>query len=115
MNEQDAFFTQAVVGAPFSVLLGRRISPAAAQAQGLEIDPATGEERLSPAWQPWAVERLAELAPGTPRRRPKSMRRWLERHALGIALLGLGSLLTGGVLMAQAVGWVEPLLRSLPW
>ena len=115
MDEQDAFFTQAVVGAPFSVLLGRRLSPGAAQAQGLELDPADGSTRLSPAWQPWVIERLHEQAPGVPRRRPKPLRRWLERHALGIALLGLCALLAGAGLAAQSQGWLAPLLRRLPW
>lgn len=115
MDEQDAFFTQAVVGAPFSVLLGRRMSAPAARAQGLALEPATGESRLDDAWRPWVMERLAELPPGVPRARPKGFRRWLERHALGVAVLGLISLAGGLVLMAQAQGWLEPWLKALPW
>jgi len=118
MDEQDAFFTHAVVGAPFSVLLGRRMSAAAGLAQGLELDPADGSTRVSPAWQPWVIERLSDLPPGVPRRRPKAWRRWLERHALGIALLGCLALLTGVGLTLHALGAFTPLdqlVRSLPW
>lgn len=116
MDEQDAFFTQAVVGAPFSMLLGRQLSPDALRAQGIEV-PTTDDSasRLSPTWQPWAIERLASLSPGVPRPRPTGLRRWLERHALGIALFGLASLATGLLLGAHAQGWLAPLLRRLPW
>ncbi|MGC4393795.1 hypothetical protein [Hydrogenophaga sp. T2] len=118
MDEQDAFFTHAVVGPPFSVLLGRRMSAAAGQAQGLQIDPADGDVRVSPAWQPWVIERLSELPPGVPRRRPKAWRRWVERHALGIALLGALALLGGAGLSLHALGGfaqLNHLVRSLPW
>ncbi|EWS64559.1 hypothetical protein Y695_02197 [Hydrogenophaga sp. T4] len=33
MDEADAFFTQTIVGAPFTVLLGRRIQPALLRAK----------------------------------------------------------------------------------
>lgn len=115
MDEQDAFFTHGIVGAPFSVLLGRRMGVDSPQAQGLQLDPADGGTRLSPAWQPWVVERLSEQPAGTPRRRPKSLRRALERHALAIAALGLVALLVGLSLIALAQGWLDPLLRRLPW
>lgn len=118
MDEQDAFFTHAVVGAPFSVLLGRRMSAAAGLAQGLQLDPVEGSVRVGPAWQPWVIERLNALPPGVPRRRPKAWRRWVERHALGIALLGLLSLLVGAGLTAHALGGFETLhhlARQLPW
>jgi hypothetical protein len=115
MDEQDAFFTHGIVGAPFSVLLGRRMGADGPKAQGLQLDPHDGATRLSPAWQPWALERLGEQAPGTPRRRPKPLRRWLERHALAIATLGLMALLTGVALIAHTQGWLPALMRSLPW
>lgn len=115
MDEQDAFFTQAIVGAPFSVLLGRQMTAGALKAQGIDIDPAVGTARLGPAWQAWAIERLADLPPGVPRRRPKPLRRWLERHALGLAVLGLLWLLAGLALTARSQGWIEPLLEGLPW
>ncbi len=115
MDEQDAFFTHGIVGAPFSVLLGRRMGADGLKAQGLQLDPADGSTRLSPAWQPWAIERLSEQPPGAPRRRPKPLRRALERHALAIAALGLVALLAGLSLIALAQGWLDPLLRRLPW
>lgn len=115
MDEQDAFFTQAVVGAPFSVLLGRQMSPPALKAQGIELPVDGGTPRISPAWQPWVIERLASLPAGIPRARPRSPRRWLERHALAIALLGVACLIAGALLAADARGWLEPLLRRLPW
>lgn len=116
MDEQDAFFTQAVVGAPFSVLLGRQMSAPALKAQGLELPVDGGTARISPAWQPWVIERLASLPAGVPRPRPRGLRRWLERHALAIALLGLLSLVAGALLAAHARGWLQPLLQgTLPW
>jgi hypothetical protein len=115
MDEQDAFFTQAVVGAPFSVLLGRQMSAAALQAQGIEVQAGAGPGRLGEAWQPWVIERSADLPAGVPRPRPRGLRRWLERHALPIAVLGLASFVAGAVLAAHAQGWIAPLLRSLPW
>ena len=115
MDEQDAFFTQTVVGAPFSVLLGRRMSAPAARAQGLEIDLASAQVQLGEPWRPWVIERLAELPPGVPRARPRGLRRWLERHALGVAVLGLIGLAGGLVLMALAQGWLALWLRRLPW
>jgi len=116
MDEQDAFFTQAVVGAPFSVLLGRQMSPPALKAQGIELPVDGGAPRVSPAWQPWVIERLASLPAGVPRPRPRGLRRWLERHALAIAWLGLASLIVGAWLAADARGWLQPLLQGrLPW
>lgn len=116
MDEQDAFFTQAVVGAPFSVLLGRQMSPPALKAQGIEVPVDGAPSRVSPAWQPWVIERMATLPAGVPRPRPRGLRRWLERHALAIALLGLLSLVAGGLLAAHARGWLQALLQGrMPW
>lgn len=102
MDPTDAFFTQTVVGAPFTVLLGRRRQPGGAGAEGLQIDLATGESRLGRLWQEWAVLNHA-TPPGTARARPGWFRRLLERHALWVAVLGLlslaGSAVTWGVLL----------------
>lgn len=98
MDPTDAFFTQTVVGAPFTVLLGRRRQPGGTQAEGLRIDLATGESRLSQLWQEWALLSHA-TPPGTARTRPGRVRRLMERHALWVAVLGLLSL-TG-----SAVSW----------
>ncbi|MBN9372317.1 MULTISPECIES: hypothetical protein [Hydrogenophaga] len=115
MDEQDAFFTHGIVGAPFSVLLGRRLDTGDRKAQGLRLDPNSGDSRLSSAWRSWAIERLATLPAGQPRRRPRPLRRWLERHALAIAALGLVALAAGLVLTARSQGWLAPLLPRLPW
>ena len=88
MDEQDAYFTHTIVGAPFSLLMGRRMGPDGLQAAGLVVEPDSGTVRLSPAWQVWAIDRVQDWPAGMPRRRPRGMRRWLERHAAGLALAG---------------------------
>jgi hypothetical protein len=102
MDPTDAFFTQTVVGAPFTVLLGRRRQPGGAGAEGLHIDLATGESRLSRLWQEWAVLNHA-TPPGTARARPSRVRRLMERHALWVAAVGLlslaGSAISWGLLL----------------
>ena len=43
MDETDAFFTHTIVGAPFSLLMGRRMGSEAAQAAGRNtLDVETG-------------------------------------------------------------------------
>jgi len=100
MTEQDAFFTQTIVGPPMTVILGRRAT--GADGAGLEIDPHTGDARLSPAWQPWVLQRLSEWPAGVPMGRPGAVRRALERHALLIAGLGLVALTAGLVMLVLA-------------
>jgi len=99
MDQTDAFFTQTVVGAPFTALMGRRRVPGKSGAEGLGVDLATGEPRLSRVWQEWVVLSHACDPVGVPRLRPGKIRRVLERHALWLAVLGLASLL------ASAVAW----------
>lgn len=89
MDETDAFFTHTIVGAPLTVLLGRRQSTARPNAQGLTVDMRSSQGRLSAVWQEWAVLSHACDPVGQPRMRPGPMRRWLERRALWIALTGL--------------------------
>lgn len=93
MDETDAFFTHTIVGAPLSVLLGRRQGWPDSQAAGLTVDMASGQSRLSSIWQEWVVLSHACDPVGKPRVRPGFMRRSLERHALWIALLGLLALI----------------------
>ncbi|WP_310565011.1 hypothetical protein [Hydrogenophaga sp.] len=88
MDETDAFFTHTIVGAPLSVLLGRRQAHPNTQASGLKVDLGTGETRLSRLWQEWVVLSHACDPVGQPRLRPGRLRRALERHALWIALAG---------------------------
>lgn len=93
MDANDAFFTHTIVGAPLSVLLGRRQAHTDAQASGLHVHLGTGEARMSKTWQEWVLLTQACGPVGQPRMRPGPVRRWLERHALWIALAGLLSLL----------------------
>lgn len=93
MDETDAFFTHTIVGSPFSVLLGRRQTLSRVSAQGLKVDPGTGDARLCRLWQEWALLNHACDPLGQPRRRPGRVRRVLERHALWIALVGVLALL----------------------
>lgn len=97
MDETDAFFTHTIVGAPLSVLLGRRQAHPHPQAVGLKVDPVSGETRLSRIWQEWAVLSRACDPVGQPRVRPGRVRRALERHALWIALAGVLALIGTGV------------------
>lgn len=97
MDATDAFFTQTIVGAPLTVLMGRRLRADDSSLQGLEIDLSSGNHRLSVAWQDWFVLNHADDTPGTPRKRPSLMRRKLERHALWVAVLGLLALVVTAV------------------
>lgn len=92
MNDSDAFFTHTIVGAPFSVLLGRRRPGTGATAAGIEVDLAGADVRLGTPWQDAFILGRAADARGLPRRRPGAGLRWLERHALAVAGVGLGAL-----------------------
>jgi hypothetical protein len=94
MNETDAFFTQTIVGAPFSVLLGRQLVTGRANTSGIEINMLGSNTRLSRLWRDWIVITDAYERIGQPQRRAGVLRRWLERHAMWIAVLGVSSLLT---------------------
>jgi hypothetical protein len=93
MDATDAFFMQTVVGAPCTVMLGRRMDLHDSALQGLELHLATGESRFTRLWQEWLVLSHDGDAPGIPRKHPGRLRRALERHALWVAVVGLGSLL----------------------
>jgi hypothetical protein len=98
MSETDAFFTQTIVGAPMSVLLGRQFSqPVDLGSEGLQIDLASGADMLSPGWRSWIITTQACAPVGIPRMRPTRYRRWLERYALVIAAVGLLSCLITAV------------------
>ena len=47
MDSTDAFFTHTIVGAPLTVLLGRRQTLASLSSAGVEVDLAHGGHRLS--------------------------------------------------------------------
>jgi hypothetical protein len=93
MDDTDAFFTQTIVGPPVSVLLGRQQSAERLAEQGLEVNLASGEARLSARWQEWILLGHGASTLGKPRQRPGVWRRRLERHAVWLALLGLLCLL----------------------
>lgn len=93
MDETDAFFTQTVVGPPFTALMGRRRNPGAVGAEGLHVNLQTGEGRLTQMWTDWVVLSHACDPIGQPRLRPGKLRRVLERHALWVAVAGMVSLL----------------------
>jgi hypothetical protein len=101
MDETDAFFTRTVVGPPVRAVLGQRQAPAQGRAGGLEVSLARSEQRLGEAWRAWAAppafpdEGAGPLPPPAPRR-------WLERHALAVALVGLASFALGVVMMTMA-------------
>lgn len=100
MSDPDAFFTQTIVGAPMSVLLGRQLSRSGErESEGLRIDLAAGTNVLSPSWKSWIITTQACAPVGVPRMRPSRWRRWLERYALVIAAAGLLGLL------ASALHW----------
>jgi hypothetical protein len=93
MDETDAFFTQTVVGPPFTVMMGRRRSHAGPDREGLSANLQTGESRLTQMWMDWVVLSHACDPVGQPRLRPGRVRRILERHALWLAVVGLSALL----------------------
>ena len=104
MSETDAFFTQTIVGAPASVLLGRQMRALSGHAsEGLQIDPAAGTGALSPSWRSWIVATQACSPVGVPRMRPTRRRRWLERYALVIAAAGLLGLLATALYWSLAL------------
>lgn len=93
MDPTDAFFTHTIVGAPLSVLLGKRLDSPDSTAAGVTVDMNNGQTRLSKIWLEWVVLSHACDPVGHPRIRPGRVRRLLERHALWIALLGTLALL----------------------
>jgi hypothetical protein len=92
MKDADAFFTHTIVGAPMSVLLGRRVSHSGSSKDGVEVKLADGDNQLSPGWREWILSSRAGETVGQPRMRPGRARRVLERHAFWIALLGLAAM-----------------------
>ena len=74
MDETNAFFTHTIVGAPFTTLLGKRMSYAAARRDGVNVNLATGGSTLTTVWRDWVVLSHHNDAPGQPRRRPEPLR-----------------------------------------
>jgi hypothetical protein len=103
MDSIDTFFTQTVVGPPLTVWMGRRHHTGTSGKEGLNVNFRTGESRLSQMWADWAILSHVWDPVGQPRRRPKRLRRVLERHALVLALLGLASLVVALMLIGVTV------------
>ncbi len=101
MDDTDAFFTHTIVGEPRSLLLGRRLRPAQLKEHGIEVPMEMHPPRLTRVWQDWVILRHDADAPGTPRVRPGKVRRFLERHALAIACLGLVALAIAAVVASM--------------
>lgn len=98
MTEADAFFTQTIVGAPLSVLLGRRVARPASGGEGLQARMDSPDTSLTPSWREWVINTRACAPVGQPRPRPGPWRCRLERHAFWIAGLGLLSLAASGAM-----------------
>ncbi len=92
VESTDLYFTQTIVGPAVSVVLGRHRRAAGPTPPGLEVDLRSGRRSFGGLWRDWIQLSHADDPAGLPRRRPGAMRRWLERHALWIAVLGLLSL-----------------------
>ena len=105
MNETNAFFTQTIVGAALSVPLGHSLTKEQVAQQGLTVDFETGETRLTQTWRDWWALGPGADSDGQPRLWPRGVRRWLERHALWLALLGLTSLLAS-VVVWRTMFWI---------
>jgi hypothetical protein len=98
MTDQDLFFTHTVVGQAMSVPLGRRMSKKDLRSQGtpqaLAVNMATATFDLPQAWKDWCMIQGTYPYAGSPRRSPGRARRWLERHALILAVISMLSILT---------------------
>ncbi len=108
MDDTDAFFTQTIVGPPVSVLLGRQQTASELNAQGLDVNLASGEAHLSARWQEWILLGHGASTLGRPRQRPGVWRRRLERHAVWLGLLGVVSL------VLSALFWTAWIVGLLP-
>lgn len=95
----DLNFTYAIVGPPLSVSLGRRLGPLAVSAHGVKVGLRESTWELGTGWMEWWMLHAGEGWAGSGvRRRPGPVRRWLERRALVIAMLGLLMFGASGVL-----------------
>ena len=95
----SAFLTHCIVGAPHSILLGKRQLPAVDAETGLVVGMKTGLFSFSAAWSDWWVLSHDLDKPGKPKANPSKLRLYLERHALVIALFGI--FLSAGAVFSQ--------------
>jgi hypothetical protein len=99
MAPEDMFFTHTIVGSALSIPLGEAPHRHDSSVQGLHVHMRNGGTSLTRVWRDWLVIQGAYPYPGRPRRRPGDTRRWVERHALLIAVLGLFALLASAALL----------------
>ena len=92
MSEHDTFFTLSIVGAPQQVVMGRRMRPSDAQTEGLRAALQSDNAVLTRLWREKVLIASGKDLLGVPRPEPGVLRRWLERHALWLAALGLGGM-----------------------
>ena len=108
MEEADLYFTQTIVGAPLTVLLGKPQRYPASQLGELVLDASSGRIQMHPGWSEWLHARSAGFAPtGTPWRRPGRLRRFVLRNALWLTL--------SGWLIAIVAALVAALALLAPW
>lgn len=107
VESTDLYFTQTIVGPAVSVVLGRRCRVVSVKATGLDIDLRSGHIDFGGLWRDWIQLSHADDPAGIARRRPGALRRWLERHALWVAVLGLVSLSASMVLWWLALWMLQ--------
>lgn len=113
MTEEDIFFTHTVVGQALSVEMGRPLDRQRAETypSGLQTSLASGSFSLPQVWKEWCLIQGAYPYAGLPRRRPGRFRRWLERHALILAAVGVLMLLFTTSLLVGLI-WFPDLLSQ---
>lgn len=97
MDTPDKIFTRAIVGSGLSATLGRR-KGGPQSAAGLA---SKAGDRVARAWDDFVILHRPDEALNRPRRQPGALRRWMERQAMALAVLGLAAL---GA--AVALAWV---------
>jgi hypothetical protein len=89
MTDEDMFFTNTIVGSALSLPLGDIPSKHVRYDDGLQVGLRSGRRSLGKSWLDWLEIQGSYPYIGQPRRRPGTLRRWVERYALYIAGLGL--------------------------
>ncbi len=104
MTDEDMFFTTTIVGSALSLPLGDIPPKQARYDDGLQVGMLSGRRSLGKSWLDWLEIQGSYPYIGQPRSRPGALRRWVERYALLIALLGFCMLLAA---LAMMLGLVQ--------